>query len=221
MVKAAEVAAEVSKRLRINLFWMGKKPFAAGKTYFLKLGTAKIPCRLERINYLIDASESAGAEKKAAVERHDVADVRRARRRLRARRCGARASRLRHSGERWSVLYGHRHQPVHDLRQIVGAEPEAFAELLRRQPPAILRRSGHLLACQEPGKRRIRPQQQSRVVDRHAGHDRTLIVLRDGFGMHVPLQPHGACAIDGRRNAILRRRKNRRDTQEKNGDERL
>jgi bifunctional enzyme CysN/CysC len=74
MIKAGEVPAEVAKRLRINLFWMGKKPFAAGKTYFLKLGTAKIPCRLERINYLIDASESAGADKKAAVERHDVAD---------------------------------------------------------------------------------------------------------------------------------------------------
>jgi bifunctional enzyme CysN/CysC len=74
MVKASEVPAEVAKRLRINLFWMGKKPFAAGKTYFLKLGTAKIPCRLERINYLIDASETAGAEKKSAVERHDVAD---------------------------------------------------------------------------------------------------------------------------------------------------
>ena len=74
MVKANEVPAEVAKRLRINLFWMGKKPFAAGKTYFLKLGTAKVPCRLERINYLIDASETAGAEKKSAVERHDVAD---------------------------------------------------------------------------------------------------------------------------------------------------
>jgi bifunctional enzyme CysN/CysC len=74
MIKASEAPAEVAKRLRINLFWMGKKPFAAGKTYFLKLGTAKIPCRLERINYLIDASETAGAEKKSAVERHDVAD---------------------------------------------------------------------------------------------------------------------------------------------------
>jgi bifunctional enzyme CysN/CysC len=74
MVREADVPAEVAKRMRINLFWMGKKPFAAGKTYYLKLGTAKIPCRLERINYLIDASETAGAEKKTAVERHDVAD---------------------------------------------------------------------------------------------------------------------------------------------------
>ena len=68
-----EVPAEVSRRLRINLFWMGKKPFTPGKTYYLKLGTAKIPCRLEKINYLIDASESGG-QTKSSVERHDVAD---------------------------------------------------------------------------------------------------------------------------------------------------
>ncbi len=73
MVKAAEVQAEVSRRLRINLFWMGKKPFQPGKTYHLKLGTAKVPCRLEKINYLIDASETGG-QTKSAVERHDVAD---------------------------------------------------------------------------------------------------------------------------------------------------
>jgi bifunctional enzyme CysN/CysC len=73
MVKASEVHAEVSRRLRINLFWMGKKPFTPGKTYYLKLGTAKVPCRLEKINYLVDASES-GDQTKSLVERHDVAD---------------------------------------------------------------------------------------------------------------------------------------------------
>ena len=74
MVKASEVLSEVSRRLRINLFWMGKKPFMVSKTYHLKLGTAKIACRLEKINYLIDASETAGKETKTQVERHDVAD---------------------------------------------------------------------------------------------------------------------------------------------------
>ncbi len=69
-----EVPAETSRRLRINLFWMGKKAFQRGKTYHLKLGTAKIACRLEKINYLVDASETTGEEIKSAVERHDVAD---------------------------------------------------------------------------------------------------------------------------------------------------
>jgi bifunctional enzyme CysN/CysC len=73
MAKASEVQPEVSRRLRINLFWMGKKSFHPGRTYHLKLGTSKVPCRLEKINYLIDASES-GSQTKSAVERHDVAD---------------------------------------------------------------------------------------------------------------------------------------------------
>lgn len=74
MVKAIDLQSEVSRRMRINLFWMGKKPFQTGRTYHLKLGTAKIPCRLEKINYLIDASETKGEETKVSVERHDVAD---------------------------------------------------------------------------------------------------------------------------------------------------
>jgi bifunctional enzyme CysN/CysC len=73
MVRTADVRPEVSRRLRVNLFWMGKKPFQPGRTYYLKLGTSKVPCRLEKINYLIDASETGGGTK-AAVERHDVAD---------------------------------------------------------------------------------------------------------------------------------------------------
>jgi bifunctional enzyme CysN/CysC len=81
MVKASEKAPDVSRLLRANLFWMGKKSFQAGRTYFLKLGTAKIPVRLRKINYMVDASETAGEAGpsgpavKTKVERHDVADV--------------------------------------------------------------------------------------------------------------------------------------------------
>jgi bifunctional enzyme CysN/CysC len=74
MAKTGEAPPEVGRRLRVNLFWMGKKPFEGGRTYFLKLGTAKIPVRLSKINVLIDASETAGEQVKASVGRHDVAD---------------------------------------------------------------------------------------------------------------------------------------------------
>jgi bifunctional enzyme CysN/CysC len=74
MAKTGEVPPEVGRRLRVNLFWMGKKPFERGRTYFLKLGTAKIPVRLSKINVLIDASETAGEQVKTSVGRHDVAD---------------------------------------------------------------------------------------------------------------------------------------------------
>ena len=77
MAKTSEAAPEVGSRLRVNLFWMGKKPFEPGRTYHLKLGTAKVPARLSKINVLIDASETAGESgqlAKAHVGRHDVAD---------------------------------------------------------------------------------------------------------------------------------------------------
>ena len=74
MVKASESPASVSRLLRANLFWMGKRPFEAGKTYFLKLGTAKIPVRLRKINFLIDASETDSGQAKEMVEKHAVAD---------------------------------------------------------------------------------------------------------------------------------------------------
>jgi bifunctional enzyme CysN/CysC len=75
LCRADEIQPYVARRLRANLFWMGKKPFEMGRSYFLKLGTAKIPVRLGQINVLIDASETQGEQNKKAVERHDVADV--------------------------------------------------------------------------------------------------------------------------------------------------
>jgi bifunctional enzyme CysN/CysC len=75
LCRADEVQPHVARRLRANLFWMGKKPFEMGRSYFLKLGTAKIPVRLGKINVVIDASETQGKQEKTQVERHDVADV--------------------------------------------------------------------------------------------------------------------------------------------------
>ena len=65
----------VSTRLRANLIWLGKKPFVPGRDYKLKLGTAALPVRLQKINKVIDASELDHALEKDNVGRHDVADV--------------------------------------------------------------------------------------------------------------------------------------------------
>lgn len=75
MARADETPPQVADRLRANLFWMGRAPLRMGKDYLLKLGSAKVPARLERINYKIDASESGGEATTDLVERHDVADV--------------------------------------------------------------------------------------------------------------------------------------------------
>jgi bifunctional enzyme CysN/CysC len=65
---------QVSDRIRVNVFWMGRAPLRKGKDYLLKLGTAKVPARLEHINVLIDASESGRDNQSDLIERHDVAD---------------------------------------------------------------------------------------------------------------------------------------------------
>jgi bifunctional enzyme CysN/CysC len=74
LARADEPLPEVSNRIRVNVFWMGKAPLQMGRDYFLKLGTAKVPVRLHHINVLIDASESGRDHDPDRVERHDVAD---------------------------------------------------------------------------------------------------------------------------------------------------
>ncbi len=64
----------VSKRLRVNLFWMGKKPMEKGKDYILKVGTVKEPVRVEEIISVMDASDLSSARQKDSIDYHDVAE---------------------------------------------------------------------------------------------------------------------------------------------------
>jgi bifunctional enzyme CysN/CysC len=87
-------APQVGTRLRVNMIWLGKKPFVGGRDYKLKLGTAALPVRIHKINKVIDASKpntsggELGSPERSAggsgdpprvpvltVGRHDVADV--------------------------------------------------------------------------------------------------------------------------------------------------
>src|SRR3712207_5905767 len=47
---------QVTTRLRVSLFWLGKEPMVKRKEYLLKLGTARVTCRLEDIIRVMDAS---------------------------------------------------------------------------------------------------------------------------------------------------------------------
>jgi len=71
----AESAPSVSTRVRVNMIWLGKAPFVAGKDYKLKLGTTAVSVKLQKINKVIDASELNHTLEKKDVGRHDVADV--------------------------------------------------------------------------------------------------------------------------------------------------
>jgi bifunctional enzyme CysN/CysC len=65
---------QVTTRLRVSLFWLGKDPMVKRKEYLLKLGTARVTARLEDVTRVMDASTLGTADQKVAIQRHDVAE---------------------------------------------------------------------------------------------------------------------------------------------------
>jgi bifunctional enzyme CysN/CysC len=69
-----EPRPQVTTRLRVSLFWLGKESMVKRKEYLLKLGTARVTARLEEVLRVMDASTLDTAEQRTAVNRHDVAE---------------------------------------------------------------------------------------------------------------------------------------------------
>jgi bifunctional enzyme CysN/CysC len=65
----------VTTRLRASVFWLGRAPLAKHKEYLLKLGTARVPMRIEEVHRVLDASTLEAVEQKPRVDRHEVAEV--------------------------------------------------------------------------------------------------------------------------------------------------
>jgi bifunctional enzyme CysN/CysC len=65
---------QVTTRLRVSLFWLGKEPMVKRKEYLLKLGTARVTARVEEVLRVMDASTLDAATQRNAVQRHDVAE---------------------------------------------------------------------------------------------------------------------------------------------------
>ncbi|MCK5175063.1 MAG: GTP-binding protein, partial [Planctomycetes bacterium] len=72
--KAGQQPPEVTSTLRVNLFWMGKRPMVKDKDYLIKIGTAKETVRLKEVLRVIDASELNSAQSKDCIEHHDVGE---------------------------------------------------------------------------------------------------------------------------------------------------
>jgi bifunctional enzyme CysN/CysC len=72
-VKSTQQKPQVSSRIRVNLFWLGRDPMVPKKDYIFKLGTTRVTARLEEITRIIDASDLNTATKNQ-IERHDVAE---------------------------------------------------------------------------------------------------------------------------------------------------
>ncbi|SDH79669.1 GTP-binding protein [Halanaerobium congolense] len=73
--RADEAEPRVSARIKANLFWLARQDLVKDKVYYLKVGTAKVKARLQKINRVIDASNLNQDENKEKIERHDVAEV--------------------------------------------------------------------------------------------------------------------------------------------------
>lgn len=71
---AGQPAPRTAAAFRTSLFWLGKNPMVKGKTYLLKLGTAKVDAWLEEVREVIDASSLERTSGKDRVDRHDVAE---------------------------------------------------------------------------------------------------------------------------------------------------
>jgi bifunctional enzyme CysN/CysC len=72
--RADETHPHVTTRIRASLFWLGRQPLTKKKEYILKLGTARVPARVEQITRVLDAATLAASEQKGRVDRHDVAE---------------------------------------------------------------------------------------------------------------------------------------------------
>jgi bifunctional enzyme CysN/CysC len=73
-VNADEIAPMVGKRLQANIFWLGRSSLSLNKSYHLKLGTAKIQMRIEKINKVLNASNLEASDEAPEVKRHEVAE---------------------------------------------------------------------------------------------------------------------------------------------------
>jgi len=66
VVRADQCAPTLAVKVRANVFWLGDAPFAEGKSYTLKIGTAATKATVQSIEKVLNAAELA------ATERHEA-----------------------------------------------------------------------------------------------------------------------------------------------------
>jgi bifunctional enzyme CysN/CysC len=72
-VRAGDPPPHVSTRFRASVFWVGREALVPAKAYILKLGSARVPVRLEEVHNVFDASTLAPSNDQR-IGRHEVAD---------------------------------------------------------------------------------------------------------------------------------------------------
>ena len=74
VAKTGEPRPKVTSRLRVSLFWLGKEPMTKGNDYVLKIGTAKVPVRVEEIIQIIDSSTLSSIDSREKIGRYEVSE---------------------------------------------------------------------------------------------------------------------------------------------------
>ncbi len=73
-MRADEKLPDVTTRLRASVFWLGRDPLVKDREYHLKLGSARVPVRLDEVHRVLDVSSLASADDRVKIDRHEVAD---------------------------------------------------------------------------------------------------------------------------------------------------
>lgn len=72
--RTGDAAPHVATRFEARVFWLGQQPLVPERPYLLKLGTARVPVRLEQVRRLLDASTLQPIAKRNQVGRHEAAE---------------------------------------------------------------------------------------------------------------------------------------------------
>jgi bifunctional enzyme CysN/CysC len=71
--RSGEPPPAVATRIRASVLWLGSAPFAPGKDYVLRLGTARVPMRVEALESVMDSS-TLEASPRGEAKRGEIAD---------------------------------------------------------------------------------------------------------------------------------------------------
>jgi bifunctional enzyme CysN/CysC len=72
--RAREKAPETGRKLLASLLWLGPSVLKAGGRYFFRLGTSKIPARLERVVRVVEAATLRGGAGRRDVRPNEAAE---------------------------------------------------------------------------------------------------------------------------------------------------
>lgn len=75
LCKVGQTAPKVSSRLKVSLFWIGREPLEQGRTFLMKLGTAREKVSVEKVHRVIDSNSIGDPKDSQKVGYHEVAEL--------------------------------------------------------------------------------------------------------------------------------------------------